>query len=132
MNANITLLPGDGIGPEVIAAAHAVLKRVAVLGGYRFEFDCRAIGGAAIDASGSPLPDDTIASVKQADAILLGAVGGPKWSDPGLAVRPEQGLLDLRELLGVFANLRPVKVNPRHRRSSPRSSTALTWSWSAS
>ena len=119
MNANITLLPGDGIGPEVIAAAHAVLKRVAVLGGYRFEFDCRAIGGAAIDASGSPLPDDTIASVKQADAILLGAVGGPKWSDPGLAVRPEQGLLDLRELLGVFANLRPVKVNPRLAAASP-------------
>lgn len=119
MNANITLLPGDGIGPEVIAAAHAVLKRVAALGGYRFEFDCRAIGGAAIDASGSPLPDDTIASVKQADAILLGAVGGPKWSDPGLAVRPEQGLLDLRELLGVFANLRPVKVNPRLAAASP-------------
>ena len=119
MNANITLLPGDGIGPEVTAAAHAVLTRVAALGGYRFEFDCCAIGGAAIDASGSPLPDDTIASVKQADAILLGAVGGPKWSDPGLAVRPEQGLLDLRELLGVFANLRPVKVNPRLAAASP-------------
>ena len=118
-HASITLLPGDGIGPEVIAAAHAVLERVATLGGYRFAFDWCAIGGAAIDTSGSPLPDDTIASVRRADAILLGAVGGPKWSDPGLAVRPEQGLLDLRELLGVFANLRPVKVNPRLAAASP-------------
>lgn len=112
-------MPGDGIGPEVIEAARAVLERVAAVGEYRFAFDVRDIGGAAIDATGSPLPDDTIASVREADAVLLGAVGGPKWSDPGAAVRPEQGLLDLRETLGVFANLRPVRVNPRLAGASP-------------
>ena len=112
-------MPGDGIGPEVIGAARAVLERLAERGGYGFEFDTREVGGAAIDATGTPLPDDTIASVKDADAVLLGAVGGPKWSDPAIAVRPEQGLLDLRELLGVFANLRPVKVNPNLAGASP-------------
>ncbi len=103
----------------MIDAARDVLERVAALGEYRFAFDVRDIGGAAIDATGSPLPDDTIASVKEADAVLLGAVGGPKWSDPAAAVRPEQGLLDLRETLGVFANLRPVRVNPRLAGASP-------------
>ena len=112
-------MPGDGIGPEVVRAARDVLERVAALGGYRFDFDSRGIGGAAIDETGSPLPNDTVASVKDADAVLLGAVGGPKWSDPGMPVRPEQGLLDLRELLGVFANLRPVKVNPELAGASP-------------
>ncbi len=107
------------------AAARAVLERVAGHGGYRFEFDTREIGGAAIDATGSPLPDATIASVRNADAVLLGAVGGPKWSDPEAPVRPEQGLLELRGLLGVFANLRPVKVNPLLAGASPLKAEVL-------
>ena len=110
MDALITLLPGDGIGPEVTAAARQILDDVAASGSHSFTFNDCAIGGAAIDASGDPLPADTIASCKESDAVFLGAVGGPKWSDPNASVRPEQGLLRLRELLGVYANLRPVTV----------------------
>ncbi len=110
MEALITLLPGDGIGPEVTSAAHRVLKEVAERHGHTFEYKVELIGGAAIDASGDPLPAETISSCENSDAVLLGAVGGPKWSDPNAAVRPEQGLLRIRSLLGLFANLRPVKV----------------------
>ena len=110
MEALITLLPGDGIGPEVTSAAHRVLKEVAERHGHTFEYKVELIGGAAIDASGDPLPAQTIASCENSDAVLLGAVGGPKWSDPNAVVRPEQGLLRIRSLLGLFANLRPVKV----------------------
>jgi 3-isopropylmalate dehydrogenase len=110
MEALITLLPGDGIGPEVTAAAHRVLKEVATRFEHNFEFDVQLIGGSAIDATGEPLPEDTVASCERSDAVFLGAVGGPKWSDPNAAVRPEQGLLNLRSVLGVYANLRPVKV----------------------
>ena len=106
----ITLLPGDGIGPEVTTAAHRVLQEVALRYGHAFEFSNQLIGGAAIDETGSPLPDATIVSCERSDAVLLGAVGGPKWSDPNATVRPEQGLLGLRSRLGVYANLRPVKV----------------------
>jgi len=110
MDALITLLPGDGVGPEVTAAAHRVLKAVAAKCGHKFEFDVQLIGGAAIDQTGEPLPEDTIASCKESHAIFLGAVGGPQWSDPKATVRPEQGLLGLRAVLGVYANLRPIKV----------------------
>ena len=110
MEALITLLPGDGIGPEVTSAAHRVLEEVAERHGHSFEYKVELIGGAAIDASGDPLPAQTVASCENSDAVLLGAVGGPKWSDPNAAVRPEQGLLRIRSLLGLFANLRPVKV----------------------
>ena len=110
MEALITLLPGDGIGPEVTAAARQVLQEVADSGGHRFSFNECLIGGAAIDATGDPLPAETIARCEESDAVFLGAVGGPQWSDPNAAVRPEQGLLRLRELLGVYANLRPVTV----------------------
>ncbi len=110
MEALITLLPGDGIGPEVTSAAHRVLKEVAERHGHTFEYKVELIGGAAIDASGDPLPAETISSCENSDAVLLGAVGGPRWSDPNAAVRPEQGLLRIRSLLGLFANLRPVKV----------------------
>src|SRR5689334_18329077 len=103
MKANITVLPGDGIGPEVTAAAVEVLRAVAVGHGYDFHFDEQLIGGCAIDAHGDPLPPATLASCKHADAVLLGAVGGPKWSDPNAKVRPEQGLLGLRAALGVYA-----------------------------
>jgi 3-isopropylmalate dehydrogenase len=110
MDALITLLPGDGVGPEVTAAAHRVLKAVAAKCGHKFEFDVQLIGGAAIDQTGEPLPENTIVSCKESNAILLGAVGGPQWSDPNATVRPEQGLLGLRAVLGVYANLRPIKV----------------------
>ena len=106
----ITLLPGDGIGPEVTAAARRVLERVGDMRGSQFRFEERLVGGAAIDAEGVPLPESTLASCRDADAVFLGAVGGPKWSDPQATVRPEQGLLQVRAELGVFANLRPVRV----------------------
>jgi 3-isopropylmalate dehydrogenase len=119
MEAMITVLAGDGIGPEVAAAGRAVLERIAQRHGHRFEFSDQLIGGAAIDAVGEPLPAGTVASCEDSDAVLLGAVGGPKWSDPNAPVRPEQGLLGLRSVLGVFANLRPVKIYPELAGASP-------------
>ncbi|HEX5788795.1 MAG TPA: 3-isopropylmalate dehydrogenase [Woeseiaceae bacterium] len=119
MQALITLLPGDGIGPEVVAAGRAVLERVAARHGHRFTFREQLMGGAAIDAAGEPLPAATLADCLAADAVLLGAVGGPRWSDPNARVRPEQGLLQLRAGLGVFANLRPVRVLPELADASP-------------
>ena len=119
MDALITLLPGDGIGPEVTASGQRVLQEIALRFDHRFEFETANIGGAAIDALGTPLPDATVASCERSSAVLLGAVGGPKWSDPNAAVRPEQGLLQLRALLGVYANLRPVRVMPELAAASP-------------
>jgi 3-isopropylmalate dehydrogenase len=112
MHANIVLLPGDGIGPEVVAEGVKLLMAVAARFGHTFEFTECLIGGIAIDQTGNPLPDATLAACRASDAVLLGAVGGPKWSDPRAAVRPEQGLLGLRGGLGLFANIRPVKVYP--------------------
>ncbi|HET9034499.1 MAG TPA: 3-isopropylmalate dehydrogenase [Dokdonella sp.] len=119
MRADITVLPGDGIGPEVTAAAVAVLRKVACQFGHVFEFNEQLIGGIAIDTCGEPLPQATIDACVNSDAVLLGAVGGPKWSDPQARVRPEQGLLGLRAKLGVFANLRPLRVHPRLASLSP-------------
>jgi 3-isopropylmalate dehydrogenase len=119
MHARIVLLPGDGIGPEVVAAAVAVLEAVAARYGHTFELPEHLIGGCAIDATGQPLPEDTLAACREADAVLLGAVGGPKWDDPNAAVRPEQGLLGLRQALGLFGNLRPVKPHPDLLAASP-------------
>lgn len=110
MEAVITLLPGDGIGPDVTDCALDVLEAVAARYGHDFKYDTQLIGGTAIDAEGDPLPPATIASCENADAVFLGAVGGPKWSDPNAKIRPEQGLLKLRSILGVFANIRPVKI----------------------
>jgi len=112
MKAKIALLPGDGIGPEVVSQAVRVLDCAAASDGHRFEYVEAQIGGCAIDATGNPLPDETLAACAGADAILLGAVGGPQWSDPTAPVRPEQGLLRLRKHFGLFANLRPVRVFP--------------------
>lgn len=112
MKANIVLLPGDGIGPEVVAEAVRVLRAVANRWGHSFTFEEALMGGCAIDATGNPLPDETLAACESADAVLLGAVGGPKWSDPTAPVRPEQGLLRLRSHFDLFANLRPVKSYP--------------------
>jgi len=112
MRARIAVLPGDGIGPEVIAAGLECLRAVAARFDHHFELTELAFGGAAIDACGEPLPAATLAACRAADAVLLGAIGGPKWSAPDAPVRPETGLLELRKELGVFANLRPVKVHP--------------------
>ena len=125
MEANIAVLPGDGIGVEVIAEARKVLEAVAQVGGHTFGFETALIGGAAIDATGQPLPPETLALCKASDAVLLGAVGGPRWDDPGAKVRPEQGLLGLRKELGLFANLRPVKINPALVSASPVKSDVL-------
>lgn len=119
MKARIVTLPGDGVGREVTAAAVAVLQSVATHFGHDFSFDEHLIGGAAIDATGEPLPAATLTTCQAADAVLLGAVGGPKWSDPNALVRPEQGLLALRAGLGVYANLRPLKVHPALAALSP-------------
>jgi 3-isopropylmalate dehydrogenase len=119
MKARIVTLPGDGVGPEVTAAAVAVLKTVAARYEHVFAFEEQLIGGAAIDATGQPLPAATLAACRSADAVLLGAVGGPKWSDPNAPVRPEQGLLALRAALGVYANLRPLQVHPALANLSP-------------
>jgi 3-isopropylmalate dehydrogenase len=119
MKATIALLPGDGIGPEVTYAARDVLLAVAERYGHRFDFDERDMGGVAIDKHGDPLPPETFEACLAADAVLLGAVGGPKWDDPRLKRRPEQGLLNLRAGLKVYANLRPVKVYPALAEHSP-------------
>ena len=119
MNFKLTLLPGDGIGPEIVAEAVRVLDVVASRHGHSFTYTERLMGGCSIDKYGSSLTDETLADCKSADAVLLGAVGGPKWDDPAAKDRPERGLLALRKGLGVFANLRPVKVHPTLIDSSP-------------
>ncbi len=121
----ITILPGDGIGPEVAAAGVSVLQRVADRFGHCFDMPQAMVGGAAIDATGNPMPPETLAQCRQSDAILLGAVGGPKWSDPNALVRPEQGLLKIRSDLELFANLRPVSVYQELAGASPLKSELL-------
>ena len=118
MDATIAVLPGDGIGGEVTAEGVRALEAIAAKFGHSFRFERALLGGAAIDATGEALPAATLALCKQADAVLLGAVGGPKWS-PDAAVRPEQGLLGLRKALGLFANLRPVVPHPAVLDASP-------------
>jgi len=119
VQAVIAVLPGDGIGPEVVAEGLKVLRAVASRFGHQFTFHEALIGGCAIDATGNPLPTETVAVCRAADAILLGAVGGPKWDDPQARVRPEQGLLGIRKELGLFANLRPVRIYPQLIDASP-------------
>ncbi len=112
MRYNICVMPGDGIGPEIVAEAVKVLDVVGKKFGLEFAYTQALIGGAAIDAKGVPLPDETVAACKAADAVLLGAVGGPKWDEIDPAIRPEKGLLGIRKALGLFANLRPAKLFP--------------------
>lgn len=119
MKANIVLLPGDGIGPEVVGAAVRVLDHIAARRGHQFQYREHLIGGCSIDKFGTALTDETLQACCDADAVLLGAVGGPKWDDPAAKVRPEQGLLGLRKGMDVFANLRPVKVYPTLLSASP-------------
>ncbi len=119
MHALIAVIAGDGIGGEITAEAVRALERLAQRFGHDFRFEPALLGGAAIDATGEALPASTLALCRRADAVLLGAVGGPKWSDPNAKVRPEQGLLQLRKALGLFANLRPVVPHPAVLDASP-------------
>ncbi len=119
MKALIAVLPGDGIGPEVTAEAVRALGAIAKRFGHELRFETALLGGAAIDATGEALPAATLQLCRSADAVLMGAVGGPKWSQPDAKVRPEQGLLQLRKALGLFANLRPVVPHPAVLDASP-------------
>jgi len=119
VQALIAVIAGDGIGAEVTAEAVRALERVAERCGHAFRFEAALLGGAAIDATGEAMPAATLALCQRADAVLLGAVGGPRWSDPNAKVRPEQGLLQLRKALGLFANLRPVVPHPAVLAASP-------------
>lgn len=117
MTYHIVALPGDGIGPEILAGTLDILEKLSQTYQFDYQLSTHAFGGAAIDQFGTPLPDDTLAACQSADAILLGAVGGPKWSHS--EVRPEQGLLKLRKTLGLFANIRPTLVSPGTSALSP-------------
>jgi len=123
--ASIVVLGGDGIGPEVTQQGTRVLEAVAKRFGHDFRFEHHLIGGAAIDATQSALPAQTTSACGTADAVLLGAVGGPKWSDPNAKVRPEQGLLAIRKALNLFANLRPVSLHAELYDASPLKAEVL-------
>lgn len=110
MDATIVLLPGDGIGPEIVSQARRVLDVIGQRFGHSFHMPEHAIGGNAIDKFGDPLPEATLTACRNSHAVLLGAVGGPKWDDPNAKTRPEAGLLKIRKELGLFANLRPTKT----------------------
>lgn len=119
LKANLVLLPGDGIGPEIVEQTHRVLVAVANKFAHDFQFESHLIGGIAIDTCGDPLPPATIDACRASDAILLGAVGGPKWDDPTAKTRPEAGLLKIRKELGLFANLRPIRMFSQLADASP-------------
>ena len=119
MDVKIVLLPGDGIGPEVVREAERVLKKVAERGKHAFRFVSCPIGGCAIDQFGDPLPQRTLEECRSSQAILLGAVGGPKWDDPKAKTRPEAGLLRIRKELNLFANLRPITTHRQLVDASP-------------
>jgi 3-isopropylmalate dehydrogenase len=119
MKAQIAVLAGDGVGPEVTREAERVLQTVSQVFGHEFKFEQALVGGAAIDAHNTPLPDATLDLCKQSAAVLFGAIGGPKWDHPTAKVKPEQGLLGLRKGLGLYANLRPVAIHPALINASP-------------
>lgn len=119
MKGNIAVLPGDGIGQEITKGAVEILEAVAQKYGHEFEFHYAEIGGGAIDHTGSPLPDETVDICKKSDAVLLGAVGGPKWDNQPADKRPERGLLKIRKELNLYANLRPISYFESLSESSP-------------
>lgn len=125
MKMNIALVPGDGIGPEIIAEAVKVLEKVGEVYGHEFCFDHLIAGGASIDLNGVPLTEETIARAKAADAVMLGAVGGPKWDNEPGPNRPERALLGLRSSLGLFCNLRPAIIYPELSEASPLKSEVV-------
>ena len=119
MKINVVMLPGDGIGPEVMREAELMLHELTEQYQLDLKLSSHLIGGAAMDATGEPLPESTLQACLGSDVVLLGAVGGPQWSDPGAEKRPEQGLLQLRKALGLYMNLRPVRIHPMLRHASP-------------
>lgn len=125
LTRTIAVLPGDGIGPEIIGEAVSLLEQVGKKFGETFQFDTGRIGGIAIDEDGTPLPDATVALCEASEAVLLGAVGGPKWDKGPAAMRPETGLLGIRKALGLYANLRPISVFPSMLNASTLKSEVL-------
>lgn len=125
MEFKVTVLQGDGIGPEITNAAIGVLDAVAIKYGHKFFYDFPHIGGAAIDREGVPLPQATIDACKASDAVLLGAVGGPKWDNLSGHLRPEKGLLGIRNALGLYANIRPAKLHEVLKNASPLKNEVL-------
>ena len=125
MNFNIAVIPGDGIGPEVIDESIKVLSKIEEKYNHNFEFEFLQAGGCAIDSLGTPLPDKTLEVCKKSDAVLLGAVGGPKWDDPNAKVRPEQALLGLRGGLNLYCNLRPALLYKALKEASPLKDTII-------
>lgn len=121
----IVALPGDGVGPEVMASARELLGLLARCYNFEIHFEEHLIGGAALEATGVPLPEETVTACERADAVLLGAVGGPAWDHQPAALRPEQGLLQLRARLGLYCNLRPVVTHPALYPHSPLKSSRL-------
>lgn len=119
MNLNLCVLEGDGIGPEIVKEAVRVLRAVCGARGVGLSLDYALLGGAAIDRTGVPLPDETVEKCRAAQAVLLGAVGGPKWDGLPSGLRPEKGLLGIRSALGLYANLRPATIFPALRAASP-------------
>ena len=119
MKYTIAVLKGDGIGPEIVDSALRVLRKIAVKFGHEFDFHEYLIGGAAIDAVGIPLPEETVTGCRNADSVLLGAVGGPKWDTLPPEIRPEKALLGIRSALGLYTNLRPARLFPALRNASP-------------
>lgn len=119
IHGRIAVCAGDGVGPEVISEARAVIDEVMASAGHRVDYDAILIGGCAIDAFGAALRDEDVEVARAADAVLLGAVGGPSWDDPQADIRPEQGILKMRRELGLYANLRPVNVHPASAEASP-------------
>ena len=119
MKFSVAVLPGDGIGPEVTKESVRILDEIGKLYGHEFTYAYGSVGGVAIDSFGTALPAETAKIASKADAVLFGAVGGPKWDDPSAAVRPEDGILGIRRHLKLFANLRPVQVYPELLEASP-------------
>ena len=125
MNFNIAVIPGDGIGPEVVDESIKVLNKIGEKYNHNFEFEFLQAGGCAIDSLGTPLPDKTLEVCRKSDAVLLGAVGGPKWDDPNAKVRPEQALLGLRGGLNLYCNLRPALLYKALKEASPLKDTVI-------
>ena len=123
---HITIIPGDGIGKEVAEQAVLVIRKIESLFGHQFDIQEAYAGGAALDLFGVPLPEETIDLCKKSDAILLGAVGGPKWDQLPPELKPEKGILGLRKNLGLFANLRPARIYPSLIDDSPLKGRFLT------
>lgn len=122
---NITLLPGDGIGPEIVFSAVSVLNKIGEKYGHSFKYTEAAIGGSAIDKFGTSLPQSTIDACLASDSVLLGAVGGPKWDNVPANIRPETGLLGIRKALGLYSNLRPSILKPQLKDASPLKESKL-------